>query len=549
MDLWVVAAAAGAGYIAKNWQNFSAEKEGLTGPSSKSSLSVQSEPWNLLQQIRDKTCPLRRLARKRAQGGVNSEEKNDLDVNLLEMDRLYGGDSVAERASSSSNAFENIEGHEDHNGVMLNNLPPVYSVGESYVENSGYDYAESSNFHRFSKNKLIRRCSRYSLRTLTSLESCLDAQQCRMQDKLEENACISSAPLFRPLLITDGRRIIRSLSNDLSAVEVEGGKEEAKWENGACLKEHGALMTSSSLKQFESVELQRKPEKCPNVSRPSGSSDRTSSRTFHSPGHDQMLLFLVGMTIGIMSVTMASKSEVEKLNEQLKQTQNLVQDLQEELDMKEMLTVKELANEGYHPHRTDDPSLLICEPASSCSEMEMNELIRYDSLRVYDTNTENSELRSKIESELEAELERLEHNMKASNLERISTVVDLDPDFEPYTVQGDLKLAVAGENHNFTSESGRDTTETTTDCSQPANYAVSSQELSLRLHVLIESRLEARIKELEIALENGEKRVQTLGSQSIVSERIFSYSETESSSSPQSPTSIHEHNTKNGVWR
>ncbi|KAL2468081.1 uncharacterized protein Fot_51606 [Forsythia ovata] len=94
MDLWVVATAAGVRYIEKNWQKISAEKEGLTGPSSKSSLSVQSEPWNLLQQIRDKTCPLSRLARERAQGYVNSEEKNDLDVNLLEMDMLNGVDST-----------------------------------------------------------------------------------------------------------------------------------------------------------------------------------------------------------------------------------------------------------------------------------------------------------------------------------------------------------------------------------------------------------------------------------------------------------------------
>ncbi|KAL2468011.1 uncharacterized protein Fot_51536 [Forsythia ovata] len=89
MDLLVVATAAGAGYIAKNWQKISAKKEGLTGPSSKSSLSVQSKPWNLLQQIRDKTCPLSRLARERAQGYVNSEEKNDLDRRNYEDNDKY----------------------------------------------------------------------------------------------------------------------------------------------------------------------------------------------------------------------------------------------------------------------------------------------------------------------------------------------------------------------------------------------------------------------------------------------------------------------------
>ncbi|CAI9785294.1 unnamed protein product [Fraxinus pennsylvanica] len=522
MDLWVVAAAAGAGYIAKNWQNFSAEKEGLTEPSSKISLSVQSESRNLLQQIRDKTCPLRRLARKRAQRDVISEENNDKDVNLLEMDRLNSGDSVAEIASSSSgNAFENIEGHEDHSGgVWLTKLSPVYIVGESYAENSGCDYAESCHFHRFSKNKLIRMCCPHSVRSLNPSEiTCLDAQQCRIQDTLEENVCIPSAPMFRPLLVTDRRQIIRSLSSDLSVVEVEGGKEEAGREDGACLKENDALITSFSLKHFESAMIQREPEKRSDVSRPSGSSDRASSRTFHSHGPDQMLLFFVGMTIGIISATTASKNEVEKLNEQLKQTHNLVQDLHDELENRS--------------HRIDDPSLLIREPVASCSEMEMNEMIQDDNLKANDKDTENSELRSKIEAELEAELERLEHNLKASNLERISIVADLDPDFEPYTEQGNLKLAMSGENHNYTSESGSDTTETTTDYLQPINYAVSPRELSLRLHELIESRLQARIKELEIALESSEKEAQTLGSQSIVSQRIFFHSDTESSSSPE----------------
>lgn len=111
----------------------------------------------------------------------------------------------------------------------------------------------------------------------------------------------------------------------------------------------------------------------------------------------------------------------------------------------------------------------------------------------------------------------------------------LDPDFEPDIVQGDLKPTMV----NGAPESGNETTDTTTNCSQPANYAVSPWELSLRLHELIESRLETRIKELEIALGDSQNRVPVQGSQSIVSERrFFAYSETESSSTHQSPTCI-----------
>lgn len=86
------------------------------------------------------------------------------------------------------------------------------------------------------------------------------------------------------------------------------------------------------------------------------------------------------------------------------------------------------------------------------------------------------------------------------------------------------------------SESGSRTTDTTSDCSKPANYAVSPWELTMRLHELIESRLETRIKELEIAISHRENRVGV--QHSIVSGRRFSYSGTESSSTHHSPTCI-----------
>lgn len=73
---------------------------------------------------------------------------------------------------------------------------------------------------------------------------------------------------------------------------------------------------------------------------------------------------------------------------------------------------------------------------------------------------------------------------------------------------------------------------------RPANYGVSPWELSLRLHELIESKLESRIKELEMALYNSQNSSQLLDSQSIVSVRKFEYSESETSSSHHSPTCI-----------
>ncbi|KAM7484433.1 hypothetical protein LguiA_000442 [Lonicera macranthoides] len=107
---------------------------------------------------------------------------------------------------------------------------------------------------------------------------------------------------------------------------------------------------------------------------------------------------------------------------------------------------------------------------------------------------------SKIEEELEAELERLELTLRAESLERISDFVELDPDFEPDVVQGDLKLDPAERQPGRPSDSADNASGTSTAHIYTSNYTVSPQELSLRLHELIELRLRARIEQLEMAL-------------------------------------------------
>jgi hypothetical protein len=56
-------------------------------------------------------------------------------------------------------------------------------------------------------------------------------------------------------------------------------------------------------------------------------------------------MFSSGVQIGIISSSLSSKKDVDSLKGTLKRMENLVQDLQDELDMKEGLTVKELPNE------------------------------------------------------------------------------------------------------------------------------------------------------------------------------------------------------------
>lgn len=105
-----------------------------------------------------------------------------------------------------------------------------------------------------------------------------------------------------------------------------------------------------------------------------------------------------------------------KLRELLKQTENLVQDLQEELQMKDSMTVKELHSEHYGSQDTCDHSFCDKELTRFSPEKHMDNSPIIDCKKSYDQREEeSSESMSKIEAELEAELERLGLNMNESS--------------------------------------------------------------------------------------------------------------------------------------
>lgn len=78
--------------------------------------------------------------------------------------------------------------------------------------------------------------------------------------------------------------------------------------------------------------------------------------------------------------------------------------------------------------------------------------------------------------------------------------MQIDPDFVADFAQGELPAnTFSGTNANVTTP-------------LPSNYGVSPHELSVRLHEVIQHQLEKRVKELEIALENSQRRVRFLES-------------------------------------
>lgn len=119
-----------------------------------------------------------------------------------------------------------------------------------------------------------------------------------------------------------------------------------------------------------------------------------------------------------MSSIIANQKEVDKLKELLKQTENLVQDLHEELEMKDSLTVKELASENCESQGTHNDSLRDTAPTPFSLEHSVIDRRVFTKESYSPKVGETPDSMSKIEAELEAELERLGLNMSASRLER-----------------------------------------------------------------------------------------------------------------------------------
>ncbi|KAK8937383.1 hypothetical protein KSP39_PZI012098 [Platanthera zijinensis] len=273
-----------------------------------------------------------------------------------------------------------------------------------------------------------------------------------------------------------------------------------------------------------------------------GSLDASFSQKLDSG--DGMFMFLLGVAIGATSNVASHRIEVEKLNKLLKDNKNLVQDLHEELEMKEFLTVKELAN------GTD-----------GSEELERNNLHEsFDIFQNQNSNIYNPAQKmddcdnvcmtkvgknlSEIEAELEAELERLEININASSREqRTRHLVEVDSELTVDVVSGGFREDLLVK---CMAEDGKDATASSTTEAYDANYSVSPKELSLRLHKVIESRLEERIKELETELEQTQLKLKLVEAERVTSSKPPFSSSDAGSSNHSSPRTL---NQKDSVLR
>ncbi|XP_047323502.1 uncharacterized protein LOC124927179 [Impatiens glandulifera] len=322
MDLWVVAAATGAGYLAKYWQSaINSEKDA-------------SSVHNHQQQFNE------------SQGISRIWDHKDRPSNIIGLENSLERKSIWENNITENENF-NLEstsyGVHRHDDIIDDLL------------------LATKTFHP----GIISVTSRNPVKPLSTMP-----------------------PTVCPVLVTDGHRITNVGRNQ------EKEKPRPRERTSSVNDHHKGSAAASA------------------AARASG-----------------VVLFFIGITIGVMTAAKTCKGEMDYLGKKLKNSDSLVQDLIDELDMKETIIVQELDED--HQHKQG---------------LFMNE----------------------IETELEAELARLQ-------------IIDIrQPSanfYEDDEEEDDLDYDIGS-----------------------ANYAVSPKELKLRLYEVLESRLEARIRELEQAL-------------------------------------------------
>ncbi|MED6174423.1 hypothetical protein PIB30_068799 [Stylosanthes scabra] len=420
MDFWFVAAATGAGYLAKYWHISS--KNGNV-----SCRLLSEDSYNENPESPSSTFPFAKLARRDRFGKDAFMDRRAADANSLDRflttevasDRGHDGEKVncdwnydESNLLSISNLHVSISPNGHFKDVEDAN-DQTFNFGENHGFLSPDSSAEGVGVPNSFRNKSSLRTKLLSgniSRPLNSIESCFMAQLYNEYEKMEEYVLCSPSSSYRstrPFLVSDGSRIISRGKDDYFSPSIGSKKYELHEE--ACQVKHENVYGVPSLPEVGALNDAKKMKfkaAGEQNQRVSLSDNSVREKHIHTQ-HDATFLFSLGVSFGILTSVMANKQEMEELRELVNQTDNLIQDLQEELEMKDSMTMKELT--GISPGKHNSPRM---DGGESCAQMEEEE---EDSL----------ESMNKIEAELEAELERLGLEMNASSLEsKMSELVE-----------------------------------------------------------------------------------------------------------------------------
>ncbi|EYU23592.1 hypothetical protein MIMGU_mgv1a011256mg [Erythranthe guttata] len=217
MDVWVVAAAAGAGYVAQRLKNLSKGKRLDSFPDNLN--IVKPDSSSVRQNVKEKSSPLVRVfSRKQIVEERENEQPCEEEAGSAAEKTSISG--YEDETLATMDIFANRMGFlssEDFRGDWEHRVPSDVDevfTSDSLRRTSSSEMGFSYGFGRNRSSLRCRRVNNEAIKPQTSLESCLMAQLYDQHAKFEEYTYSSlrrlKKPSLRPFIVTDGSRIISS---------------------------------------------------------------------------------------------------------------------------------------------------------------------------------------------------------------------------------------------------------------------------------------------------------------------------------------------------
>lgn len=241
MDLWVFVTAAGAGYLAKFWQNHWKKKDSSRGFSNEDSNHETHGPG---------THPSSRKAWRKKPGKVTGAESRDANDCGVSSTSWLESDSREKVSSINASTFgcHNLEPevliqeHNIENGEERNRGRENKDVNYSVLLPDMFP-GEIGSLHGFSRTRRSLKTKGslgHFVKPLNSLDSCLLAQLYKEHSEMEEYVFSSFSsphmPRTRTLVVSNGNQVI-SRGSDSSYVAADNSKH---FQNELCQVFHEA---------------------------------------------------------------------------------------------------------------------------------------------------------------------------------------------------------------------------------------------------------------------------------------------------------------------
>lgn len=232
MDLWVVATAAGAGYLAKYWQKLLRDGNRSSQMSSRNSSN---------EELGSLDHPFHQTERKtKANGDIHEGEV------LNGRDYVGSRFNVASTSGLDCEKMDNLGYYQDYNGLPVSNFPLELSmsndlqtfghrssinvnVNDNMIDQLPCSFSRELNCFRPTMRKIGSLRHKYSygrfIRPLSSLESCVLSHLYKEHVEKEEYILHSfqspSKSTMRRFVVNDGTRIVSRAVRDSFSVQVE----------------------------------------------------------------------------------------------------------------------------------------------------------------------------------------------------------------------------------------------------------------------------------------------------------------------------------------